>query len=256
MMKAAGLIAMHRKAENAELFFLFRECGESEDYLIHLPSSNGYLLDLTSGKLQHFKTENGIFKLSLSIGETAVILLTKEALDTERKREFKNKLNIKNKFTFRKELELICDENGFENISHTERSVPVTLGDWAKLLGSAYSGSGVYETSFTLPAEKIGKEGEIDLGVVHFSAEVCLNGQSLGTALMPPYKLKIPVDLLKESNELKITVTNTSANWYIHTDYFDKQKINELSPYFETELKFAKDLVSGGLYGPVSIHTE
>ena len=73
---------------------------------------------------------------------------------------------------------------------------------------------------------------------------------------MPPYSLKIPAGLLQKENILKIVVTNTSADWYINTDYFDKWSIKELSPYFETELDYAKDSVSGGLYGPVTLYTE
>ena len=62
--------------------------------------------------------------------------------------------------------------------------------------------------------------------------------------------------LAKKENELKIVVTNTSANWYVNTDYFDEWKTEELSPYFDTELEYAKDSVSGGLYGPVVLYTE
>ena len=251
-----GLRAMHRKTENTELFFLFRECGENGDYRVHLPSSNGYLLDLLTGKLQHFETENNILELSLAIGEMVVILLTDETLDAERKKEFKEKFDIPNEFLFRKELELTCNENGFENIKHSEKSVPISLGDWSSLIGSAYSGSGVYETIFKLPTEKVGKEGEIDLGDVHFTAEVYLNEQPLGTAIMSPYRLRIPCGVLDKNNKLKIVVTNTSANWYVHTDYFDNRNVNELSPYFEAELKFAKDFASGGLYVPVILYTE
>lgn len=123
------------------------------------------------------------------------------------------------------------------------------------LIGNAYSGSCVYETTFTLPDEKIGKEGEIDLGEVHFSASVYLNDKLLGTALTSPYRLIIPVGILDKNNTLKIVVTNTSANWYVHTDYFDRWDIRELSPYFETELEYAKDFASGGLYGPVTLKT-
>ncbi len=251
-----GLRAMHRKAENEELFFLFRECGDKGDYRIHLPSSSGYLLDLKTGRLQNLKAENGYLNLSLAIGETAVIMLTDEAFDAENKKEFSNKADISGGFVFRKETELSCDENGFETIVHSENSVPISLGDWADIIGSDYSGSGVYEAEFTLPTEKIGKEGEIDLGEVHYAAEVCLNGHFLGTALMPPYRLKIPANVLAENNNIKIVVTNTSANWYVHTDCFDKWNINELSPYFEAEIEFAKDHVSGGLYGPVELYTE
>jgi len=102
----------------------------------------------------------------------------------------------------------------------------------------------------------VGKEGEFDLGDVRYAASVCLNGKPLGTSLMPPYRLKIPYGVLGKKNELKIVVTNTSANWYVHTDYFDEWKTEELSPYFEGEKNFARDYVSGGLYGPVVLYTE
>lgn len=250
-----GLRAMHRKAENAELFCLFRETGENGEYRIHLPSSSGYLIDFISGTLNRFETENGILRLSLAVGETAVILLTDETLNAESKKEFRKRFDIHNEFLFRKELELTCNENGFKNKKHSDKAIPISLGDWASLIGSAYSGSGVYETIFTLPAENIGTEGEIDLGDVHFTAQVYLNDQPLGTALMPPYRLKIPAGVLEKKNKLKIVVTNTSANWYIHTDYFDKWKTEELSPYFDGEMDFAKDFVSGGLYGPVTLYT-
>ena len=34
-----------------------------------------------------------------------------------------------------------------------------------------------------------------------------------------------------------------------------KKNVKELSEYFEAEIEFAKDLVSGGLYGPVVLYT-
>ena len=252
----SGLRAMHRKAENAEIFCLFREKGDSPDYQLSLPAENGYLLDLQNGKLQRFKTENGILNVSLAVGETAVILLTEEVLDAEDRREFKEKYEISNKFLFRKNIELIFNENGFDNVKHTGKASPIALGDWCKLIGSEYSGSCVYETAFALSDDKVGKEGEIDLGEVHFSASVYLNNQFFGTAWASPYRLKIPCGVLDKNNTLKVVVTNTSANRYVHTDYFDKWKTEELSPYFETEMEYAKDFVSGGLYGPVVIYTD
>lgn len=251
-----GLRAMRRRAENAEFYFLFRECGDNGDYRIHLPSTNGYLLNLEKGKLQSFKTEDSVLNLSLVIGETAVIMLTDETFDAESMKEFSFKTDISEGFVFRKDNELIYNENGFENFGHSEKSAPVNLGDWANVIGSAYSGSGIYEAEIRLPCEKFGKEGEIDLGDVHYAAQVWLNGKMLGTALMPPYRFRIPDGLLAENNKLKIVVTNTSANWYVNTDCFDKWNIKELSQYFEAEREYAKDLVSGGLYGPVELSTE
>ncbi len=251
-----GLRAMHRKTENGDLLILFRETGENGDYRIQLPSINGYLLDLTNGKLQSLETENGVLKLSLEIGETAVVLLTDELINAENKKAFKEEFFVASDFTFKKETELICNENGFDNINHSEKPVSIKLGDWSQIIGNAYSGSGVYETTFTLPTEKAGKEGELALGEVHFVASVFLNEYSLGTVIAPPYKFKIPDGVLSEKNTLKIVVTNTSANWYVHTDYFKKWKKEELSQYFDGEIEYAKDFISGGLYGPVTIITE
>ncbi len=254
--KGEGLRAMHRKTENGDIFCLFRESGETGEYSVNLPCSKGYLLDLENGKLQRLEADNEILHLSLAIGETAVVLLTDEAFDAELKKNFNNRFHITNDFLFYKDIELGCNEDGFIKIEHSDNPTPIQPGDWSYLIGEAYSGSGVYETTFTLPAEKVGKIGEIDLGEVHFTASVYLNNQSIGTAMMPPYRLTIPAGVLDKENKLKIVVANTSANWYIHTNYFDKWKKEELSPYFEAELKFAKESVSGGLYGPVEIFTE
>ena len=251
-----GLRAMHRKLENGDLLILFRETGENGDYCIHLPLANGYLLDLTNGELQHFETENDVLKISLAIGETAVVLLTDDVLKAENRNHFKDEFNITSDFTFKKETELVCDENGFNNIKHSENAVSVHLGNWSSLVGNAYSGSGVYETSFILPIEKTGKKGVLDLGDVHFVASAYLNGHSLGVSLAPPYKFKIPEGVLSINNTLKIVVTNTSANWYVHTDYFKRWKKEELSEYFDGEIEYAKDFLSGGLLGPVTLRTE
>ena len=251
-----GLRAMHRKLENGDLLIIFRETGENADYSIELPSANGYLLDLTNGELQHIETENGVLKTSLAIGETVVVLLTNDVLKAESSNLFKDKFNITSDFLFKKETELVCDENGFNNIKHSEKPLSIQLGDWSSSVGSAYSGSGIYETNFTLPPEKTGKKAELNLGDVHFVASAYINGHHLGVNLAPPYKFKIPDGILSENNTLKVVVTNTSANWYVYTDYFKRWKTEELSEYFSGEIEYAKDFLSGGLYGPVTICTE
>lgn len=249
-----GLRAMHRKTEREQVFIFFNESEENFDYCVQLPSSAGYLLDLMNGKLQCLQTRNGVLNLNLCTGETAVVLLTEEYYDAEKLKVFDCKLDIKGGLTLRKEAELICGKNGFETINGYDNPMPVKLGDWSCLFGSAYSGSGVYEIDFILPEEKTGNEATISLGDVRFAATVYLNEHYLGTVLMPPYRLKIPAGLLVKDNKLKVVVTNTSANWYLHTDYFDRWSINELSAYYEAELDYAKDSASGGIYGPIEIY--
>ncbi len=253
--EAKGLRAMHRKADNADIYCLFRENGENSEYKICLPSEKCYILNLENGKLKHLETENGILNLSIAVGETVVIMLTEESLEAENKEEVGADALILNDFSFRKDTELICDEAGFGNISHYEDAVSVKLGDWSDIVGNDYSGSGIYEAEFTLSDEKIGVQGKISLGAVHFAAEVYINDCFIGAALTSPYTLEIPEGILKNNNTLKVLVSNTSANLYIHTDYFRRWKTEELSPYFEPELKYSEEFVSGGLFGPVVIYT-
>ena len=192
----------------------------------------------------------------LAVGETAVILLTDEEIPAQNKKEFGTEFVILNDFNFSRQTELVFSENGFENIEHSENAVPVTPGDWEDFVGKAYSGSCVYETIFTLPDEKVGKAGKLDLGDVHYAASVYINDKFIGTVLTTPYCIEIPEDILSKNNTLRIVVTNTSANRYVNTDYFNKWKTEELSPYFEPELEYAKDFVSGGLYGQIVLYTE
>ena len=96
----------------------------------------------------------------------------------------------------------------------------------------------------------------IDLGSVCYSASVTLNDHPLGTVLAPPYRLSIPKGLLREENTLEITVTNTPANQFVHTGFFDRWTIPQISPYFERTRTMARDSVAGGLYGPVRITLE
>ena len=91
---------------------------------------------------------------------------------------------------------------------------------------------------------------------MRFAASVYLNGHFLGVDIAAPYNFNIPYGVLRENNTLKIVVTNTSANWYVHTDYFSRWKTEELSRYFEGEIEYAEDFLFGGLYGPVTLYTE
>ena len=53
----------------------------------------------------------------------------------------------------------------------------------------------------------------VDVGVVKEMARVEVNGQRLGLTWCPPWRVKIPANLLKaRGNELVITVANTWHN--------------------------------------------
>jgi hypothetical protein len=88
-----------------------------------------------------------------------------------------------------------------------------TLHTWTAL-GTEYtnfSGTAVYSTNFPRP-DTPGDHWRLDLGEVHESAEVLLNGASLGTVIGPDFSVMIRSDILRDMNELTVRVSNLMAN--------------------------------------------
>lgn len=93
------------------------------------------------------------------------------------------------------------------------------LGSWTELSEELkwFSGSAKYSTEFTLN----NLESEfynLDLGGVHESAVIILNGENIGTLLGPKFNITISSDKLKYHNKLEVIVTNLMANRIIKMD--------------------------------------
>jgi hypothetical protein len=87
------------------------------------------------------------------------------------------------------------------------------LVSWNELPGGAtYSGWATYETGFDVPELGRDVEWQLDLGLVHETAEVTLNGQALGAAWKRPRRLECGGALRAGRNELRVDV----ANLWIH----------------------------------------
>ena len=91
-------------------------------------------------------------------------------------------------------------------------ATPFALQSWTKTGLAQFSGTAIYEKSFTLPASYQGKRILLDLGRVSSVAEVQLNGRDAGTLIWSPYRLDISEFVKPGENRLKIRVTNTEAN--------------------------------------------
>ena len=128
----------------------------------------------------------------------------------------------------------------------------IELGDWRAVCGDGFSGSGVYKTNLELPTIPSGKVA-IDLGDVKHSAELSLNGESLGVRIMSPYTFELDSSLLNRTNDLEIRVSNSAANAFNKTDLWDKLAQWQLSPFFSKQTEFDKDSLIGGLIGPITL---
>jgi hypothetical protein len=85
-----------------------------------------------------------------------------------------------------------------------------------------FSGSAVYETSFEKPSGKPDR-WLLTLGSLKETAEIFLNGESIGTLIGPPFQVEFNAALLKPENVLQIKVSNLMAN---RIAYLDRNNIS------------------------------
>lgn len=138
------------------------------------------------------------------------------------------------------------------------------LKSWTELADEKakyFGGTGVYTTSFDLPANWNEKESFLlKLGDVRESADVYINGKLIGNAWSVPFDMVIPEGLLhKSGNELRIEVTNLAINQIIAIDqkgekdwkkFKDANIVNiNYKPFDASEYPTALS----GLLGPVQL---
>jgi hypothetical protein len=91
-------------------------------------------------------------------------------------------------------------------------TTPFSLQAWTKTALANFSGTAIYERSFTLPEAYRDKRLVLDLGRVSSVAEVEVNGHLAGTLVWSPFKLDITEFTKPGNNHLRIRLTNTEAN--------------------------------------------
>lgn len=116
-----------------------------------------------------------------------------------------------------------------------------------------YSGSAVYQQSFTIDKVVKGQKVVLDLGKAIAIAKVKVNGVELGGVWTPPYKVDVTKALKSGTNNLEIKVVNSWANRLI-----GDAKLPEAERKTWTLIKVIDEkgrLEPSGLFGPVKIAT-
>lgn len=244
--KTRNLRTYTRITNDGELTLIYNQGLEKENVTVKT-EKDMLLIDITMGQCRNLKAKGGQVSFALQSGETAGVLDVE--LDTAEEGSEKN-YELNGCYTFRKTKQFhLGDMTAYtEDIQEEEK--PIVLGDWRSTVGDSFSGSGIYKTTFIRP-EEMGATMTLDLGTVYHSCEVFLNGESIGVRVMSPYHFEIPISSIRPENTLEIRVSNSVANEFHHTKFFDKWANWQLSHYFTLEEEFDKDSLCGGLLGPV-----
>ncbi|MFC3560546.1 glycosyl hydrolase [Pedobacter jamesrossensis] len=122
---------------------------------------------------------------------------------------------------------------------------------------AAFSGTGVYTSTFTL-ASKTGKEYILNLNQVNESAKVWINGKEVGILWSIPFQTRIGKYLKTGNNTIKVEVVNLMANRIREMDikkiqWRNYHEINFVNIDYKPFDASKWSLMPSGLIGPVTI---
>lgn len=244
---------MRRTLANGELWCLFNENSVTADFQMEVPRGNVYRVDLEEGVLRAADVEEHGVRITLPEGETTAILVMEDVFPVAEVPESVGEI-VPEQYSLRREKGFTFGTDTLESQTYAEAPVPVELGEWSRYLGEDFSGSAVYETAFSLEEAEARGGCTVVVEDVRYTCEVLVNGVSVGTKVMPPYRYEIAAALLGRENVLQLRVTNTPANQYLHTAFFEQFEPWQLSTYIVRELEFMADTAPSGLTGPVKIY--
>ncbi len=213
-----------RRERNGQTFYFIKNASESEFdgwVKINAVGETAMLYDPMNGNFGKVKTR--------SEGDTNQIYLQLNSQESVFVEIFDK--NVEGpEFNYFKEAETIQIEGewgiSFYNES-LENEITVTLNSltsWPNIedndLGS-FSGTARYTLKFDHPELK-NEMFRLDLGEVHESAKIILNGKEVGTLIGPVYEIDFSSDMLKENeNILEIDVSNLMVNRIIDLEKQD-----------------------------------
>src|SRR5579871_900369 len=130
------------------------------------------------------------------------------------------------------------------------------LKSWTDLPeGKGYSGWAIYETAFEGVDPDPALDWMIDLGVVHETADVELNGVSLGAAWKGARVLSVQKALRQGQNLLRIDIANLWIHKVLSSPPWDRRRVAEVygERWGKPEAAVPSRLPPSGLLGPVQL---
>ncbi len=232
--------------EGEEAYFIANTDGCTVEDTVTISSEKAvYAVNLSSGELyipDHTR-ENGEIRLPLCLtkGDGVMLCLTDAPVQAEKLPVLTPVCEITDFTSFVSRKYSI--KNGPHNEFFTDGEKTIGLAPWAE----NFSGEVTYTA--TLPALTDG-EYVLDLGEVRHVAKVYVDGEKIGEAVMPPYRLPIPAN----GGALKVVVANTVANVTRDDPFFAESDPADVGPYHGFMSKDEHKAPAGGLIGPVMIY--
>lgn len=261
---AEKLVSIHRSLKDGEIYFIANQNATAVQAEASLRTSGreAELWHADDARIEAaaYRESEGrtIVPLSLAPYEAVFVVLRKPAKQKSRAVSVKT------------ETKLATVEGSWSVAFTPGRGAPAqaqlpALESWTRSGDEGvryFSGTGTYDKSIEVSAGwlKPGRRIVLDLGEVHETAQVWVNGKDAGIAWKPPYRVDVTALVKPGRNELRIAVANLWANRIIGDKQPDAKKpiaFSTFDYYWPSLIKlpYAADspLPPAGLLGPVQI---
>jgi hypothetical protein len=213
-----------RESGNRTLYFISNRNDKSfEGWLpLQVNASSAALYDPMTGefgKARVRKSETGLLEVFVQLSSHQTLFI-ETYQDEPQVPSFKYYSITQTKIPITGLWKITFTSGGPELPSTLESDSLSSWTDYGKSY-EAFSGSATYAISFNKP-HQASANWLLDLGSVKESADVFLNGKSIGTLIGPSYQLYLSDSVLQQTNLLEVQVSNLMAN---RIAWMDKQKI-------------------------------
>ena len=117
-----------------------------------------------------------------------------------------------------------------------------------------FSGSIFYDIRLAIPEIPAGGRVLLDLGIVYYSAEVWINGVSVGRRAWSPYWFDLTHHVRSgQTINLRVRATNTLANQWLRPDVHARDMSERRNMYLEKTAPFMAESLHAGLAGPITL---
>jgi hypothetical protein len=260
ILKAPGLRVERRRLSNGDTCYFIANRGGQPVRQWTIPSRSGEnvcLLDPWTGQAGQAKRRaDGRVFLSLEPGETRFLIAGDSPTSSATWQDYIPDPDRSQPVSGPWRVSFIDGGPVRPRARLVEALSPYTSWDDAEL--QRFAGTARYGTG--LRVEPAGdQEWILDLGEVHGSARVSLNGVELGVRVASPYRFVVPAESLQKLNKLVVDVTGTAANrirdmdrrgvgWRIFRD------INFVNRDYKRFSAADWGTVPAGLVGPVRLY--
>jgi len=210
----SGLQFIRRKIDGGKYYYVVNHTANAIDSYLPI-NENGtvVMMDALTGNygLANTKIENGKFKVrfQLKAGESIILKINKTKPAFSQLWTYLGKPT--NQIEFNNLWNLHFSAGGPEIPADQQLEKLVSWTELADPKLQAFSGTGMYTTTFNLPV-KNAKEYVLKLNQVDESAKVYINGKEVGILWSIPFEAKVGKYLKAGNNSIKIEVVNLMAN--------------------------------------------